>query len=96
MDKYTVYTNALVSNGNRQEKFKRDRKAQKMIRNLTPMKVKEMKEHGDKLFDEWESKRDYLIDSYEQKRLKSKRLIKQARKLAQAKKQSEENIEENN
>lgn len=80
MNGQIVYSNALISNGTKQEKFKRDRLANKMIKNMQSMKLKEMKEHGDKVYETYINNETALIEAYNDKRLKSKGLIKKAKK----------------
>ena len=81
MNGQIVYSNALISNGTKQEKFKKDRLAQKMAK-ITPSKnLKEMKEHGDEAYEIFKRKEECLIDAYNDKKLKSKGLIKHAKKI---------------
>lgn len=81
LNEQIVYSNALISNGTKQEKFKRDRLAQKMIKTTTSMDLKKMKDHGDEAYEIFKRKEDCLIEAYNDKKLKSKNLIKQAKKI---------------
>lgn len=74
-------TNKLFSNGTKQEKIRRDKIAQKMIRNVKILKLNEMKKHGDDLYEIHLINEKALIDAFNDKKLKSKRLIKKAKKI---------------
>lgn len=80
MNGQIVYSNALISNGTRQEKFRRDRIADKMIKHVKTMDLKEMKKHGDEAYEIHINNETALIQAYNDKRLKSKNLIKKAKK----------------
>ena len=80
MEEKILYTNKLVSTGTKQEKFRKDRNAQKMTKITKSLKINEMKKHGDELYDKAILEEESLLDAYNNKRLKSKRLIKEARK----------------
>lgn len=73
--------NKLISNGTRWEKFRREEKARKIIRNVKTLKLDEMKKHGDELYEIHLVNEKALIDAFNDKRLKSKRLIKKAKKV---------------
>ena len=73
--------NKLISNGTRWEKLRRDREWQRMIRNVKTLKLDEMKKHGDELYEIHLINEKALIDAFNDKRLKSKRLIKKAKKI---------------
>ena len=90
-----VYTNKLISNGNTREKNIRDKKAQDMINAVPSMKIEELKKYGDELYEVARSKEDYLISGYNDKKLKSKALIKSAKKtIAKRAKEASENVTE--
>lgn len=74
-------TNKLISNGTREEKLKRDRLAQKMIKNVEVMNLKDMKKHGDEVYDAYVANETALIEAFNNKKLKSKNLIKRAKKI---------------
>lgn len=74
-------TNKLISNGTREEKLKRDRLAQKMIKNVEVMNLKDMKKHGDEVYDAHVANETALIEAFNNKQLKSKNLIKRAKKI---------------
>ena len=76
-----VYTNALESLGTRQEQNRRIRKLDNVIKNMKPMKVEEMKQHGDDLYEINLLNENYLLSAYNDKKLKSKALIKNAKKI---------------
>ena len=82
--------NKLISNGTREEKLKRDRIAQKMIRHVESMNLKDMKKHGDDVYAAYLANETSLIEAFNNKQLKSKNLIKKAKKII---KRREENIE---
>ena len=90
MNEEIIFTNKLISKGTKREKFKNDQRAKNLKRNVQVLKLKEMKEHGDKLYDEFCANEDYLISGYENKKLKSKKLIKQARKVINKRKEEAE------
>lgn len=73
--------NALISSGTRWEKFRHEEKARKIIRNVKTLKLDEMKKHGDDLYEIHLVNEKALIDAFNDKRLKSKRLIKKAKKV---------------
>lgn len=81
MNGQIVYTNALVSNGTRHEKLRNDRKAFNTIKHTNTMDLKDMKKHGDDAFEALKVKEDNLVEAYNDKRLKSKELIKQAKRI---------------
>ena len=90
-----VYTNKLISNGNTREKYNRDKKAQDMAETVQVMKIDEMKKHGDELYEVARAKEDYLINGYNDKKLKSKALIKSAKKtIAKRAKEASEGVTE--
>ncbi len=94
MNNKIIFTNELVSEGTKREKFRQNRIAQNLKRNVEVLKLKEMKEHGDKLYDNFCANEEYLISGYKDKKLKSKKLIKQARKIiAQRNKENEKTSE---
>ena len=74
-------TNKLISNGTREEKLRRDRLAQKMIKHVKVMNLKDMKKHGDEVYDAYVANETALIEAYNNKQLKSKNLIKKAKKI---------------
>lgn len=74
-------TNKLISNGTREEKLRRDRIAQKMIKHVESMNLKEMKEHGDNVYAAYLANETSLIEAFNNKQLKSKNLIKKAKKI---------------
>ena len=73
--------NKLISNGTREEKLKRDRIAQKMIRHIESMNLKDMKKHGDDVYAAYLANETSLIEAFNNKQLKSKNLIKKAKKI---------------
>ena len=81
-------TNKLISNGTREEKLRRDRIAQKMIRHVESMDLKDMKEHGDKVYDIYIANETALIEAFNNKQLKSKNLIKKAKKIIKKREES--------
>lgn len=90
MNDKIIFTNELVSEGTKREKFRQNRIAQNLKRNVEVLKLPDMKKHGDELYDEFCANEDYLVSGYENKKLKSKKLIKQARKIiAQRNKENE-------
>ena len=90
-----VYTNALESLGTRQEQNRRIKKLDNAIKKIKPLKVDEMKKHGDELYEINLLKEDCLISAYNDKRLKSKALIKSAKKaIAKREKMATEDVSE--
>ena len=97
MNGQVVYSNALISNGTRQEKFRRDRIADKMIKHVKTMDLKEMKKHGDEVYEIHINNETALIQAYNDKKLKSKGLIKKAKKAIKRREEAakKETVEEN-
>lgn len=60
-----------------------------LIRNTKTLDLKGLKEESDKLFDEKKAKEDSLINAYNDKKLKSKSLIREAQNLIKANKPKE-------
>jgi len=60
-----------------------------LIRNTKTLDLKGLKEESDKLFDEKKAKEDSLINAYNDKKLKSKSLIKEAQGLIKTNKPKE-------
>lgn len=90
---YVAYSNSLVSNGNLREKYNRDRIAQNMTKSMKSLKIEEMKKHGDEAYEVARATEDYLINGYNDKRLKSKALIKSAKKaIAKREKEASEGV----
>ena len=77
----TVYCNSSNSPKTKAERTKVDRIASNAIRNVKSLKIEELKKHGDELYDIHVAKEENLISAYNDKRLKSKALIKQAKKI---------------
>ena len=85
--------NKLISNGTREEKLRRDRIAQKMIKHVKSMNLKDMKKHGDDVYAAYLANETSLVEAFNNKQLKSKSLIKKAKKII---KKREEAIEKSN
>jgi len=82
--------NKLISNGTREEKLKRDRIAQKMIKHVKVMNLKDMKKHGEEAYDIHIANETALLEAFKEKKLKSKALIKKAKKIIKKQKNEEE------
>lgn len=90
---YVTYTNKLVSNGNLREKLNREKTAQDMTKSVKSLKIEKMKKHGDEAYEVARATEDYLINGYNDKRLKSKALIKSAKKaIAKREKEASEGV----
>ena len=74
----------------REEKCKREQKFRNAIRNLTSPTYEQMEEQSLKRYDEREAKNTQLLQAFNDKKLKSKGLIKKAKVLK--KKQKKEKV----
>ena len=70
-----------TTNATEQEKVRKARRVDNFIRSTKSLKVEELKKAGDEHYAQQVSKEDALLDAFENKRLKSKELIKQAIKI---------------
>ena len=77
----TIYCNMSNSPRTKTERVRHDRITSNAIKTVKSLKLDEMKKHGDELYDIHVAKEDNLINAYNDKRLKSKALIKQAKKI---------------
>jgi hypothetical protein len=65
----------------REEKMRKDHKAQIMIKNVTSEKIEKLEENAERDFLAAEASKQSLLSAYNEKKLKSKALIKQARNI---------------
>jgi hypothetical protein len=65
----------------REERMRRDHKAQVMIKNVKSEKLEKLEENAEKDFIAAEDRKRNLLAAYDEKKLKSKALIKQARNI---------------
>ncbi len=77
----TIYCNMSNSPRTKAERVRNDRITNNAIKTVKSLKLDEMKKHGDELYDIKVLHENALLDAYKEKRLKSKNLIKQAKKL---------------
>lgn len=77
----------------REEKFKREQRFRKAIRNVKHMKIEELEEESEKLFSAREAKNANLLKAFNEKKLKSKTLIQMAKTLKKRQKKAESLIE---
>lgn len=81
----TVFTNSTSTKESASDFNKRMKKASNMIDAIQPMKAKERIKHCKALDAQKKSDDAKLLEAYEAKKLKSKRLIRRAKNLAAAK-----------
>jgi hypothetical protein len=65
----------------REERMRRDHKAQVMIKNVKSEKLEKLEENAEKDFIAAEDRKRNLLTAYNEKKLKSRALIKQARNI---------------
>ena len=65
----------------RKSNRRRMKKMEDMIRVVPQMSAKDLKEHGENLFAAREAFNENLLDAFKNKKLKSKSLIREAKKL---------------
>ena len=87
-------TNKLISSGTREEKLRRDRLAQKMIKHVEVLNLKDMKKHGDDTYDAYIANETALVEAFNNKQLKSKNLIKKAKKIIKRREEASKKKEE--
>lgn len=92
-----VMDNRIGGAGSKAEQVHRDRTFNKMSRALAHNKTADLKKEGDEAFIAQKAREDSLVAAFEEKKLKSKALIKKAKviiakreKAAKAKKTKEE------
>lgn len=78
------------SKATREEKYRKMRQVDNFIRNTPSLKVEKLKENGDLHYNQYISENEALLDAFENKRLKSKALIRQAIKYKKDKAKAEE------
>lgn len=74
----TIYTNAMTPSN------KNSHKVSYFVKNTTSKTLEELKKAGEKAFAAEESRKDSLVQAYEDKKLKSKALIKEAQAVKKA------------
>ena len=77
------------------EVIKQQQKSSKIIKNLVSQSVEDLKKEGDMAYLLKEAKNKSLIEAYENKKLKSKELIKQAKALKEEKNKAKKKLAEN-
>lgn len=83
-----VGTNALEfgNTETRQERARREQKFNNAIRNAQSVTIEQMKKESEKLFDAKNAENVQLLQAFNDKKLKSKALIKKAKALKKKKK----------
>ena len=95
--KISTVNDVPVSTETAQEKFKRERSFKNATHNVRSLSLEDMKKHSDELFAKKQAEDANLLDAFEQKKLKSKVVIKKATQLKKikdaeaAKKQKKQN-----
>ena len=73
------------------EKLQRNLKIDTILRTTPSLKIDDLKEEGLKAYEEKVAKENKLIEAYNNKKLKSRKLIKQARHIINFREKEKEN-----
>lgn len=73
--------NSVKNNETKTEKIKRMQNFSKVIDNTKSLQLKDLKKHGDDLYATQKNAENELLQAYNDKKLKSKKLIKQALRI---------------
>lgn len=73
--------NSIKNTETKSDKIKRMKNFDNLIHNTKILSKEDLKKHGDDLFTEKKNAEDQLLEAYNDKKLKSKKLIKQALRI---------------
>ena len=77
----TIYTNADKTTENTRVKINRAHKFDNVIKSIKTPTYEELKREFDQIYEAKCAEDEYLLQGFDQKKLKSKKLVKQALKL---------------
>lgn len=83
----TVFTNATKDTRTDAQKRAANKAVNKMLRNTASKSVADMKKESDALYEAQVAREDSLLAAYEEKKLKSATLIKEAKGIVAARKE---------